>query len=234
MVQHSTLDHSGLTGVISSYGSNANSVAAISAGGASTSASRADHVHVGVTSLTHTSNTMSGPITLVAQGSIGITKQNATTFAINAVAGSGSGGSGSSDLSGKELDYAEITSVATISGSDEGGADTVGTSNSINYDGSDVMVEVFLPQIFASAVIGSDINVLLYEGATLLGIIAVVRSETAQRGLSSPLARVKRSPSGSTAYTVKAFVTGGGSGGAGGGTGGSGNLVPGYIRVTVA
>ena len=46
-------------------------------------------LHLGVTSISVTSNTLSGPLTLLAEGSIGITKKNATTYAINAVAGSG-------------------------------------------------------------------------------------------------------------------------------------------------
>ena len=94
MVQHNSIDHTSVVASALSFGSNANSVSSVSAAGASGSVSRADHVHVGVTSLTHSSNTWSGPITLVAEGAIGITKSSATQININAVAGTSGSGTG--------------------------------------------------------------------------------------------------------------------------------------------
>ena len=76
------------------YGSNSNSVATGNAPGASTLASRADHVHLGVRSIAHTSNTYSGPVTLTASGQVGITSPASGTLNIN-VAGSAGGGGGS-------------------------------------------------------------------------------------------------------------------------------------------
>lgn len=77
------------------FGSNSNNVASAGAGGASTLASRADHVHLGVTSIAHTSNTFSGPITLVAGANIGITSSTAGTYRIDGSAAAGGGGGGS-------------------------------------------------------------------------------------------------------------------------------------------
>ncbi len=96
MVQHSSIDHTGLTGVGTiSYASNANSVASASAGGAATTQSRGDHVHLGVRSISHTSNTFSGPITFVAEGNLGITSPSTGTLAFKSISGAG-GSSGSS------------------------------------------------------------------------------------------------------------------------------------------
>lgn len=81
-------------GAATAYGSNANAVASVSAGGASTSVSRADHVHLGVRSIAHTSNTYAGPITLVAAGAVGITSPASGTFTISAATSSAGGGAG--------------------------------------------------------------------------------------------------------------------------------------------
>lgn len=95
MVQHNSIDHTGLTGVGGSAASNANQVSTGNTGGAASTFSRGDHVHLGVTSLAHTSNTWSGPVTLQAEGTIGITKPNATTIAINATGAAAAAGGGS-------------------------------------------------------------------------------------------------------------------------------------------
>ena len=95
MGQHSSIDHTGLTGVSTlSFGSNSNSVSAINAPGASPSNSRADHVHLGVTSIAHTSNTFSGPVTLTAGANVGITVPASGSFRIDVNTASGGGGSG--------------------------------------------------------------------------------------------------------------------------------------------
>ena len=91
MVQHNTIDHTGITGVGGSFGSNANTVASASAAGASTLHSAADHVHVGTTSIAHTSNTFSGPVILTAAGTLGITSPAAGTFELSASGGAGGG-----------------------------------------------------------------------------------------------------------------------------------------------
>jgi len=74
-----------------SYGSNSNAVASANDAGASTLASRADHVHLGVRSLAHSSNSFSGPVILTASGTLGITSPTPGTY--NLSAGTGGGGS---------------------------------------------------------------------------------------------------------------------------------------------
>lgn len=80
-----------------SYGSNSNEVSYVNAPGASPLASRADHVHRGVTTVSHTSNTFAGPVILTASGSLGITVPTPGTFNLSAVAGTSGGAAGPTD-----------------------------------------------------------------------------------------------------------------------------------------
>lgn len=81
------------TGGAASFGSNSNQVSYANAPGASTDSSRADHVHLGVTSVSHSSNTYSGPVILAPGANVGITSPTAGTFTIHSSAtGGGSGG----------------------------------------------------------------------------------------------------------------------------------------------
>ena len=116
MVQHSSIDHTGVTGVPSatSYASNANAVAGVPAGGAAATVSRGDHVHDGVTSISHTSNTFDGPVTFTASGSLGITSPSAGTLNFSAVDTTG-GGSGSGSGAGTLLALKEEKAAHTYS-----------------------------------------------------------------------------------------------------------------------
>ena len=94
MVQHNTIDHTGLTGVSTvSYASNVNSVAGANTGGAATTVTRGDHVHLGVRSITHSSNTFSGPITFTTEGDLAITSPSTGTLAFKALTGGGAASS---------------------------------------------------------------------------------------------------------------------------------------------
>lgn len=95
MVQHNAIDHTGITGAGGSFGSNANQVSTANAPGASTLHSAADHVHRGVSSIAHASNTFYGPVTFTTEGDLGITSPSTGTLAFKAI--SGAGGAGSSD-----------------------------------------------------------------------------------------------------------------------------------------
>lgn len=77
-----------------SYGSNSNDVSFSNAAGASALAAKADHVHRGVTSLAHASNTFTGPVTLETEGSLYIVRSAANTYRLGATGGAAGGGSG--------------------------------------------------------------------------------------------------------------------------------------------
>ena len=99
---------SGASGAVS-YASNSNDVAIVGAGGASTLVSRADHVHRGVTSISHTSNTFYGPVTLTASGTLGITSPASGTFNLSATGGAGGGGTITTKDEGSTLSSAVTT-----------------------------------------------------------------------------------------------------------------------------
>ena len=77
-----------------SFGSNANDVSSYSTMGSSPSNTRADHIHRGVHSISHTSNTFYGDVTFTASDSLGITSPTPGTLTFSAPAGGGGGGGG--------------------------------------------------------------------------------------------------------------------------------------------
>ena len=93
MVQHSSIDHTGITGTGGAFGSNANQVSTANAPGASTLHSAADHVHRGVSSIAHASNTFYGPVTFTTEGDLGITSPSTGTLAFKAISGGGAAAS---------------------------------------------------------------------------------------------------------------------------------------------
>jgi hypothetical protein len=100
------------TGGAASFGSNSNQVSYANAPGASTDSSRADHVHLGVTSVSHASNTYSGPVILAPGANVGITSPTPGTFAIHS---SASGGSGSGGGAPTTAEYLVTAADATLS-----------------------------------------------------------------------------------------------------------------------
>ena len=133
MVQHNTIDHTGITGVSTvSYASNANAVSSTAAGGAATTVSRGNHVHLGVRQLAHTSNTFTGNITLTASGSLGITMPSAGTLNFNAVDTTG-GGSGSGSGAGTLLALKEEKAAHTYSTTSSTLADVDATNMAVTF-----------------------------------------------------------------------------------------------------
>ena len=209
------------------FGSNSNSVATANVGGASTLASRADHVHLGVRSISHTSNTFSGPVTLVAGANIGITSSATGTFRFDGAAG----GSGSSDLSGAELDYVQKTSSTNITATTEATADTILTGAAVAYDGTTKVVVEF-GATYVNTPANQQITVCLYDGASSIGKIAVQLDQGAA-AVYLPMQRsVRITPSAAShTYSIRAFMSGG-TGVVTGGAGGNGNEYPCFMRIT--
>jgi hypothetical protein len=83
-----------------SYGSNSNEVSYNNAPGASSLVSRVDHVHRGVTSLSHASNTYTGPVTLETEGSLYIVRSAANVYRLGSTGTAAGGGGGGSALVG--------------------------------------------------------------------------------------------------------------------------------------
>lgn len=78
----------------SSYGSNSNDISSVGTAGSSSLFTRADHVHRGVRSVSHTSNTFFGDVTLASGTNIAITSPSSGTLTITSTASGGGGGSG--------------------------------------------------------------------------------------------------------------------------------------------
>lgn len=79
------------------FGSNSNQVSTFNAPGAGSNTSRADHIHRGVSSVSHSSNTFYGDVTLAAGTGVGITSPSSGTLTFHSTGG-GSGGAGSAEL----------------------------------------------------------------------------------------------------------------------------------------
>jgi len=149
-------------------------------------------------------------------------------------AGSLTATGGSSDLGGKELDYAQITSAASITNTSEGTADTVITGNAVSYDGSTaIVVEFFTSRINMPSTggPGRSLVVVLLEGATVLGRLLTLNNPTTSSFITSGKAEYRYTPaSGSRTHTVKAYVSGD-SGSIDAGSGGSGGTMPAFLRI---
>lgn len=135
---------------------------------------------------------------------------------------------------GYEFDYAQTTSVATISATTEATANTIVSGAAVSYDGSTVvLIEAFIPEIYTSTVVTEDLLVCLFDGSTSLGLLMDLRTNDAGRTLWSGTLQRRLTPSAAShTYSIRAYVSSANTGGAGGGAGGTGNLLPAFIRQT--
>lgn len=134
---------------------------------------------------------------------------------------------------GYEFDYAQITAGVTVNATTEGSANTVITGNAVSYDGATVvMIEFFAPQVYSTNTANIDLTAVLYDGASSIGQIGWLRSETTNRGMIAMHCMRRLTPSNAAhTYSIRAFIASG-SGAVQAGIAGSGNLVPAFIRIT--
>jgi hypothetical protein len=133
-------------------------------------------------------------------------------------------------LPGQELDYAEITAApAGIAATTEATSETVIAGDSVYYDGSRVKVSFFVPKLSASTSL--DVTFVVYRDTTVIGQVCGGTVNTTLQGSGFEL--FDTPAAGAHTYEVKAFVSAG-TLTVDAGTGGSGNLVPGWLRVTKA
>jgi hypothetical protein len=133
-------------------------------------------------------------------------------------------------LPGQEFDYAQITAnPAGITATTESTSQDVVDGNSVYYEASRVKVSFFVPKLTSSASLTATF--VVYRDTTVIG---QVFGGTVNTSLQGAEFEVFDTPStGLHAYKVKAFVSAG-TLTVNAGAGGSGNLVPGWIRVTKA
>lgn len=95
-----------------SYGSNATHVSDSSDGGAATTASRSDHRHLGVRSVSHASNTFFGDLTLQTEGGLYIVKPGPGILKFGSTGGGAAGGG--TTITVEEVDGSPTGSVSKL------------------------------------------------------------------------------------------------------------------------
>lgn len=136
---------------------------------------------------------------------------------------------------GYELDYAEITSDASITATSEGTPNTVITGNSVTYDGTAVWVEFYTNSLRTdSGAAARSLTVFLVEDSTVKGNMAFIRTPAAAFLNAGGTFRRKLTPAaGAHTYVIKAYVSAG-TGLVSAGAGGTGAGMPAYLRVVKA
>ena len=131
---------------------------------------------------------------------------------------------------GQELDYVQITAnPAGITATSEATSQTVIAGDSVYYDGSRVKVSFFIPKLSSSASL--TVTYVVYRDTTVVGQVFGGTVNTTLQGTDF---EIFDTPAvGAHTYKVAAFVSAG-TLTANAGAGGSGNLVPGWLRVTKA
>lgn len=131
---------------------------------------------------------------------------------------------------GQEFDYAQITANPSgITATTEATSQAVITGNSVYYDGSRVKLQLFVPKLTASASLTATF--VIYRDSNVVGQVFGGTVNTTLQGVSLEI--FDTPTAGAHTYAVKAFVSTG-TLTVNAGAGGSGNLVPGWLRVTKA
>lgn len=133
-------------------------------------------------------------------------------------------------IPGQELDYAQITAnPAGVTATTEGTSQTVISGNAVYYDGSRVKLSFFVPKLSSSASL--TVTFVVYRDSTVVGQVFGGTVNTTLQGGEFEL--FDTPATGAHTYAVKAFVSTG-TLTVNAGAGGSGNLVPGWLRLTKA
>jgi hypothetical protein len=138
---------------------------------------------------------------------------------------------------GHEFDYVAITANVTSTATTEGTATTAITGTSVAYDGSTiVLVEVFSPALILNATAaGQTMVVDLYDGATILGRLAVAITPGAAAMRLPFHGSLRLTPSAAShQFIVKIWGTAATSTVFSADTGGTGKAVAAFLRVTKA
>jgi hypothetical protein len=131
---------------------------------------------------------------------------------------------------GQELDYKQITANPSgITATTEATSQAVISGNSVYYDGSRVKVSFFVPKLSSS--VSQTVTFVVYRDSTVVGQVFGGTVNTTLQGVELDV--FDTPATGAHTYAVKAFVSTG-TLTVNAGAGGSGNLVPGWLRVTKA
>jgi hypothetical protein len=134
---------------------------------------------------------------------------------------------------GRTLSHVSFTDLVTVSATAEGAANTVVTANALTFDGATpVWIEFFAPSVDPGATLSSAIILVLYDGASSVGIFGVVQNDAANTLRAPVLLRRRLIPSAAShTYSIRAYRSASdGTITAGAGTG-AGVALPGYISI---
>lgn len=137
---------------------------------------------------------------------------------------------------GYEFDYVQITSPVAVTALPAGTPDVCITGNAVTYDGATIVrIEVFSPSSYADNTALGELYLYLFDGATSIGLIAVMRSETTNRANQDIYGVRRLTPSNAAhTYSVRAtqsVTSGDAQFGAGAGGTGQTNF-PAFMRIT--
>lgn len=140
-------------------------------------------------------------------------------------------GGGAAQPASRVLDYQQVTSPVSVTGTTFGAGVTVLTSSSITLDGSTpVLVEFYASYVQNST--GGSVMAELLDGATDLGLFWA--SQIGSGAFHPVKAERRYTPAaGSHQWSVKAFTPSGGTGAAIEAGGGAGSAVPAFLKVSV-
>lgn len=137
-------------------------------------------------------------------------------------------------LADDELDHTAFTATVNVTATTEATANTIVTASALTFDGSTVaLIEFYSPDVAVPAnAAGNNIVIVLYLDGASIGRWAFFGSSSnvATEGAANLKARLTPA-SGSRTYSVRAYRTNA-NGTVLAGTGGSGQLLPGFIRVS--
>jgi hypothetical protein len=135
-----------------------------------------------------------------------------------------------------ELAYNEFTSNVTVNATTEATANTIVTASAVTFDGStQVFVEYLIPQVDSGTSAGIQLQMVLYDGASSIGILTQYQDAVASTN-QGPILQGRRRLTPSAAahtYSIRGFVNAQ-SYSVKAGLGGVGVLVPGFIRIARA
>lgn len=134
---------------------------------------------------------------------------------------------------GAEIGYDQITASVNIVGTTSAAPTTVIAGSAHTFDGSPVMAEFFTSVVELPTVTGGSMNIGLYEGSTLIAILATLENNGTAAVWTPAVGSFRFTPSAAShTYSIKAWVSST--------TGtplifaqsGSANNVPAYLRFT--
>lgn len=148
---------------------------------------------------------------------------------VTGLAGAGGGGNTGTLY---RVDYVAYTSSTNVSQTAEGSADTIVTANGVAFDGSTIArIDFFVPRARPAASAGANLEFVLYDGASSIGLLGRIFSAAATSANVAVKLEHYLTPSNAThTYSIRAIVSTG-TGVVAGGAGGSGAIMPGFIAI---